>query len=62
MVRYRAREHDRSYDPVLIRAAAAILAWFQEGIEHWRGFRGSPLEQNQKRPTWAGVFRKVRDA
>ena len=58
MVRYRASEHDRSYDPVFIRADAAILAWFREGIEHWRGFRGSPLEQNQKPPTWAGAFRK----
>ena len=31
----------------------------RKAIEHWRGFRGSPLEQNQKRPTWAGVLRKV---
>jgi len=31
----------------------------RKAIEHWRGFRGSPLEQNQKRPTWASVLRKV---
>ena len=48
-----------SYDPIFIRADAAKSAWFQEGIEHWRGFRSSPLEQNQKRPTWAGVLGKV---
>jgi hypothetical protein len=26
-----SKEHDRSYDPVSIRASAAKLAWFQEG-------------------------------
>src|SRR5215470_4302930 len=31
----------------------------RKAIEHWRGLCSSPLEQNQKRPTWAGVFRKV---
>jgi len=35
MAGYGGREHDRSYDPVLIRADAARAAWFQEGIEHW---------------------------
>jgi len=29
----------------------------RKAIEHWRGFRGSPLEQNQQRPTWVGVLR-----
>ena len=29
----------------------------RKAIEHWRGFRGSPLEQNQQRPSWAGVLR-----
>jgi hypothetical protein len=29
----------------------------RKAIEHWPGFRGSPLEQNQQRPSWAGVLR-----
>ena len=45
---YGCEERDRSYDPIFIRADAAKAAWFQEGIEHFRGFRGSPLEENQK--------------
>ena len=31
----------------------------RKAIEHWRGFHGSPLEQNPQTANLGGVFRKV---
>jgi len=44
---YRSEGRARSYDPIFTRANAAILAWFQEAIEHWRGLALSPRADSE---------------